>query len=81
MFTIEGVVMFVLYILGCAMIFGILYAIIRKVASKWPDTAQFCNFAEIGLYILAGLVLIGIILSFMGHPIVTWNRPINLGGG
>ena len=74
MFSIEGVVMFVLYMLGCGLIFGLLFLLIDYVSSQFTVLAPFGKFAKIGLMILAVLVLIGVILAFMGHPIVTFNH-------
>ena len=73
MFSIEGVVRFVLYVLGCGLIFGLLFFLIDYVCTSFPVMAMFGKFAKIGLVILAVLVLIGIILSFMGHPIVNFG--------
>ena len=79
MFSIEGVVMFVLYLLGCGLIFGLLMYLINYVSGQFPSMEPFAKFARIGLVILAVLVLIGIILAFMGHPIVSFNRGGGLG--
>ncbi len=68
--SIETVVTFVLYLLGCGLIFALLFYLINYVEGNFPDVAMFAKFARIGLVILAVLVLIGVILAFMGHPIV-----------
>ena len=68
--SIEAVVHFVLYVLGVGLIFGLLFWLISYVEREFPSISLFAKFARIGLVILAVLVLIGIVLSFMGHPIV-----------
>lgn len=73
MFSIESVVMFVLYLLGCGLIFALLLYLINYVAGQFPGVEPFAKFARIGLVILAVLVLIGVVLSFMGHPIVVFK--------
>ncbi len=70
MISIESVVMFVLYMLGAGLIFGLLNYLIDYVCSNFPMAAPFAKFAKIGLMIFAVLILIGVVLSFMGHPIV-----------
>ena len=74
MFSIEAVVMFVLYLLGVGLIFGLLNFLIGYVAGQFPGIEPFAKFAKIGLMILAVLVLIGIVLAFMGHPVIAFNR-------
>ena len=68
--SIESVVWFVLYLLGCGAIFGLLMWLISYVESNFPTMQPFAKFARIALVVLAVLVLIGIILSFMGRPVV-----------
>lgn len=70
MFSIESVVMFVLYLLGAGLIFGLLNYLIDYVCNNFPTAAPFAKVAKIGLMVFAVLILIGVILSFMGHPIV-----------
>ncbi len=68
--SIESVVAFVLYILAVGVIFGLLMWLINYVEAQFPTMAPFAKFARIALVILAVLVLIGVILSLVGHPIV-----------
>ncbi len=70
MFSIESIVHLVLYLLGAGLIFGLLMYLIDYVSSQFPTMGPFAKFAKIALIVLAVLVLIGVILSFMGHPIV-----------
>jgi uncharacterized membrane protein YGL010W len=70
MVGIETVVWFVLYLLGVGLIFGLLTYLINYVAGQFPGIEPFAKFARIGLMILAVLVLIGVILHFMGHPLI-----------
>lgn len=73
MISIEQVVWFVLYLLGAGLIFGLLLFLIGYVSDNFPVMAPFAKFAKIGLMILAVLVLISVILSFMGHPLVRFG--------
>ena len=67
--SIASAVWFILYILGAGMIFGLLLWMIGYVEASFPTIQPFGKFARIALVILAVLVLIGVILSFMGHPV------------
>jgi hypothetical protein len=71
MFSIEGIVTFVLYMLGAGLVFALLNYLIDYVAGSFPSMSPFAKFAKIGLMVAAVLVLIGVIMSFMGHPLVT----------
>lgn len=70
MFSIESIVHLVLYLLGAGLIFALLMYLINYVSTEFPTMGPFAKFAKIALVILAVLVLIGVVLSFMGHPIV-----------
>lgn len=70
MISIESIVMVVLYLLGAGLIFGLLNYLIDYVVTNFPTAAPFGKFAKIALMILAVLMLISVILSFMGHPVV-----------
>lgn len=72
--SMDTVVMFVLYLLGAGCIFGLLLYLVNYVESNFPDIALFAKFARIGLVVLAVLVLISVILSFLGHPLVTFGE-------
>ena len=70
--SIDTVVWFVLYVLGCGLIFGLLMYLVNYLEREFPDIAMFAKFARIGLMVLGVLVLIGVVLSFItGHPILT----------
>ena len=73
MFSIETVVRFIVYILGVGIIFGLLHGLICYVETKFPTTEPFIKFAHIALAIFGVLILIGIILSAMGHPIIRFD--------
>lgn len=66
MISIETVVQTFLYLLGCGAIFGILYWILRVL--KLPEPWNYAS--TVFLAVCAGLVLIGLILALMGHPII-----------
>lgn len=56
--------------LGAGLVFALLFYLIDYVSGEFPSIAPFAKFAKIGLMILAILILIGVILGFMGHPVV-----------
>lgn len=70
MFSIESLVHVVLYLLGAGLIFSLLMYLINYIATQFPTMGPFAKFAKIVLVVLAVLVLIGVVLSFMGHPTV-----------
>lgn len=75
MISLEDVVWAVLYLLGAGLIFGLLFWLIsycEKEAS--PSATVFFKFARIFLVVAAVFVLIGMILAFMGHPLIAWRR-------
>ena len=73
MFSIENVVWAVIYLLGCGLIFALLFFLINYVAKQFPGIEPFAKFARILLVVLMVLVLIGFVLSMMGHPILRWH--------
>ena len=73
MISIESVVMAVLYLLGCGVVFALLMYLVNYVCGQFPSMEPFAKFARILLVVLAVLVLIGLVLSFMGHPIVRFG--------
>lgn len=73
MFSIETVIMVVLFLLGCGAIFGLLLFLINYCEKEFPIVAPFARFARIFLMIAVVLILIGLILDMMGHPIIAWR--------
>lgn len=74
MISIDTVVTVVLFLMGCAAIFGLLHYLVRYIESKFPSFAPFAAFAHVFLVIAAVLVLIGLILELIGHPLIAWRR-------
>lgn len=70
MIDLQQVVFVVLYLLGAAAVFGLLFFLIGYVERSFPGEAMtlFAKVARIFLVILAVLVLIGVILQFLGGP-------------
>lgn len=68
MITLQMVVMAVVYVIVAGMIFALLRWLIDYCGVPEP----FQRVAKVGLAILAVLVLISILLSFTGHPILVW---------
>lgn len=69
MISIETAVMVVIYLIVCGLIFGLLWWLIDYCAIPQP----FNKVARIILAVLAVLVLINILLSFVGHPIFVFK--------
>jgi len=69
MISIEQVVQVVVYIIVVAAIFGLLWWLIGYAGIPEP----FNKFARVFLAVCAVLILIGILLSLIGHPIVRWT--------
>lgn len=74
MFAIETVIAVVLFLIGCAAIFGLLFAAASYCEKEFPSTALFMKFARLFLFLAMVFVLIGLILDLMGHPIISWRR-------
>ncbi len=70
MISIETVVTVILFLIGCAAVFGLLFFLINYCEKEFPAGGIFFKFARIFLVILAVLVLIGLILQLMGHPLI-----------
>jgi hypothetical protein len=70
MIGIDSVVYFVLFILGAGLVFGLLNYLIDYVSREFPSTAPFARFAKVSLVVFAVLFAIGIVLNFMGFPMI-----------
>jgi hypothetical protein len=67
---IQTAIHLFLYVLGCVVIFGILYGVTVFIEGKAPWTSRFMWVVQVALVVLAALVAIGIILQFMGVPVI-----------
>lgn len=67
--TLESVVALVIYILVAGLVFGLLTWLTHYVEREWPMAAPFTKVARVVLVVLGVLVLIGILLAFVGHPV------------
>ena len=65
--------MAVLYLLGCGAVFGLLMYLIGYICREFPSIDPFDKFARIFLVVAMVLVLIGLVLGFLGHPIVRFS--------
>lgn len=74
MITIETVVAVVLFLIGAAFIFALLFFAINYCEKQFPTELPFYKFARIFLVLAAVFVMIGLILQLMGHPIIVWQR-------
>jgi len=63
--SLESAVRLVIYLIVGGLIFGILFWLLDYCAIPEP----FNKVARVILVILAALVVIGVLLSFIGHPI------------
>ncbi len=68
MVTIHDLVRAVVLIIVAGLIFGLLYWLIRYVELPEP----FAKVAKIVLMVFGVLVLICILLSLVGYPLVVW---------
>lgn len=75
MIDLATVVWIVLFLIGAAAIFGLLFWAVNYCESQFPSVAPFYKFARIFLVLAAVFVLIGLILDLMGHPIIVWRKP------
>ncbi len=76
MIDLATVVWVVLYLLVAGAVFALLFFLINYIASQFPGEAMnlFAKAARIILIVLAVLVLIGLLLSFVtGQPIFRWS--------
>lgn len=70
MFSLDAAIYLVLYLVVAAVIFGLLFYLVNYVGSQFPGGEPFIKVAKIILVVLAVLVCIGVLLSFVGHPIL-----------
>ncbi len=71
--SIDQVVSVFVYLLVVGLVFGLLFWLISYIEAKFPGAVMFSGIARIILMVLAVLVLISILLSFIGHPIITFR--------
>lgn len=75
MFPVESIVWGVLFLLGVGAIWGLLFYLVGYCESQFPSTnGIFYKAARILLVIAAVLVLIGMILQALGHPLISFDR-------
>lgn len=67
--SLGSVVHFMIYLIVAALVFGLFFWLLTYVEATWPTVVPFMKIARVILVILAVLVLIGILLSFIGHPV------------
>jgi hypothetical protein len=70
--SIDMIVNLVVYLLVVGVVFGLLFFLIGYIERSFPGEgmSMFCRFARIALVVLGVLLLIGIVLSLAGHPVV-----------
>lgn len=68
--SIETVVSLVIYLLVIGLVLALLHWLIGYIEAQFPAVQPFGKIARIILVVLAVLILIGIVLSFAGHPVV-----------
>jgi hypothetical protein len=68
--SLESVVWAVMYLLGAAAIFGLLFYATTYCEKEYPGGALFFKAIRIFLVVAAVFVLIFMILGFMGHPVI-----------
>lgn len=70
MISIGGAVHFVILLIVAALVFGLLFWLLNYCESQFPGAGVFFRVGRIILVILAVLVLIGLLLSFAGYPVI-----------
>ncbi len=76
MIDLATVVWVVLYLLVAGAVFALLLFLINYVAAQFPGEGMnlFAKAARIFLIVLAVLVLIGLLISFIsGQPLIRWG--------
>ncbi len=76
MIDLSTVVWVVVYLLVAGAVFGLLFFLINYIAKQFPGPAMdlFAKVARILLIVLAVLVLIGLLVSFIsGQPLIRWG--------
>jgi hypothetical protein len=74
MMSIDTIVHVVLFLIGAALVFVLLFYAINYCEKEFPNAGPFFRAARIFLVLASVFVLIGLILDMMGHPIVVWRR-------
>ncbi len=72
MLNVETVVYAILFLIGLALIWGLLLYAVNYCQGELGGNAIFYKAARIFLVLAAVFILIGWILQLMGHPIVRW---------
>lgn len=73
MISLSTLVYLVLFLLGAALILGLLHYLVSYCEAEIGGNPLIYKAARIALVVLAVLLLIGVILDFMGQPIVRWR--------
>lgn len=68
--SMESVVALVVYLVIVAAVFGLLFWLTHYVEKQWSVAAVFMKFARVALVVCVVLVLIGLLLNFVGHPVL-----------
>lgn len=71
--SIEGIVWLVLYLLGAAAVFAILWYLVCYFEKEWGGPPIVYKAIRSLLVVLAALVAIFVIMDLIGHPLVNWR--------
>lgn len=66
MISLSGAVTFILYLLVCGLVFGLLYWLIVYCEREFPGFPLFFKLARIALVFVAVLVIIGLLIHVVG---------------
>ncbi len=72
--TIDTLVQVVLFLIGFAVIFGLLWLALDYTGKTFPSAAPIVPFARWAMVVLACFVLIFLVLDLMGHPVIVWRQ-------
>jgi hypothetical protein len=71
---IDTVVSIFITLLVIGAIFGVMFGVLWYIGTKYPSATPWLNIIRIVLVVLLGLVLIGMLLAYSGHPIIDFNQ-------
>jgi hypothetical protein len=70
MISLSMIVSVVIALLVAGLVFGLLFWLISYIGGQFPVATPFVRIANVVLMILMVLFLIGMLLSFAGHPVI-----------
>lgn len=72
--SIDTVVAIFIALLVVGAIFGVMFAILWYIGTKYPSAGPWLDVIRIVLVVLGGLVIIFMLLDFSGHPVIHFHN-------